>query len=203
MHALREPEPRFALKLRSISEFIAGLMTIPEEAFTQGHVLDYIRRHPIDPDSLTPYIYFSAQRYTRNLIYRDPLFEVIALCWSPGQYSAVHDHADQRCWMSVPIGELSVQNFRPIPGNPDRLEMGSHYVINADNAGAITEEEPIHTVRNGKGVTVSVHVYSKPITECRLFDLEQDRTWPVPLSYYSAYGRLCRASEPPPPLDET
>ncbi len=36
----------------------------------------------------------------------------MTVCWEIGQHSRVHNHRDQNCWMSVPIGRLRVQNYR-------------------------------------------------------------------------------------------
>jgi Cysteine dioxygenase type I len=47
-------------------------------------------------------MYFSAERYTRNLIQATSLYELIALCWEVGQRSTIHNHRDQRCCELLP-----------------------------------------------------------------------------------------------------
>lgn len=185
---------------RSISSFVQGLRALP--TFGVEEVFDFIKRTPIDPASLKPYLYFSTKRYTRNLVYRDDLFEVIALCWGPGQFSAVHDHGDQKCWMSVPIGSLEVQNFKTLLGASEvraaLLEPASKYTMNATTPGVVTEDEKIHAVKNVEPLSVSIHVYSKPIEQCTLFDIEHDRAWAVQLGYFSTFGELVDQVEPAP-----
>src|SRR2546428_826534 len=95
-----------------IEEFAAGLASIPEKQFTHQAVLDYMRANRVDVLSLAPYLYFSGEHYTRNLIHRTPLFELIAICWETGQRSAIHNHRDQCCWMAMAYGKVQVQNFR-------------------------------------------------------------------------------------------
>ena len=59
----------------TIREFTEGLSAIPEADFTHHSVLDYLRTHPVDFESVQPYVFFSAEHYTRNLIHRTPLFD--------------------------------------------------------------------------------------------------------------------------------
>ena len=85
----------------TIDQFATGLAAIPEENFTHQEVLDYLRAHPVDPGTLHPYLYFCVEKYTRNLILRTPLFELIAICWDVGQVSSIHNHRDQSCCILV------------------------------------------------------------------------------------------------------
>src|SRR2546430_11507454 len=39
------------------------------------------------------------------------VFECLTICWEIGQASRIHNHRDQNCWMSAPIGRLKVQNL--------------------------------------------------------------------------------------------
>src|SRR5262249_59831138 len=69
----------------TIQEFVKRLAAAPEQEFTQARILDFLRLHPVDPASLDPYLYFSGDHYTRNLIHRTRLFELLAICWDSGQ----------------------------------------------------------------------------------------------------------------------
>src|SRR5579872_5791039 len=136
----------------TIDQFGAGLTAIPEESFTHRGVLDYLRAHPVDPGTLHPYLYFCGEKYTRNLILRTPLFELIAICWDVGQVSAIHNHRDQRCWMGIAYGKVQVQNFRLVRQDPAaqtcELEPTTRYVIEAGRPAEVDPEEPIHLVAN-------------------------------------------------------
>jgi cysteine dioxygenase len=96
----------------TVDQFITGLCRIPDEEFRVGTVYDYLKQHPVDEESLQPYLFFSKKQYTRNLIFKHALFELMALCWEVGQASNIHNHADQNCWMAIPVGRLRIQNFR-------------------------------------------------------------------------------------------
>ncbi|MBI4462130.1 MAG: cysteine dioxygenase family protein, partial [Acidobacteria bacterium] len=104
------------------------------------------------PESLQPYLFFSPANYTRNLVFKDDVFEVIAICWGVGQVSRIHNHRDQQCWMAVPIGQLENQNYRVPERNPRsqtcRLEPASTLLISPTAPLAVDPEEPVHQVRN-------------------------------------------------------
>src|SRR4051812_26864470 len=93
-----------------VEKFIEGLDSIAHE-FTVENVFDFMADTPVDADSLAPYMFFSKECYTRNLIYKNDLYEIMAICWEVGQCSRIHNHHEQKCWMSVPVGKLKGQNF--------------------------------------------------------------------------------------------
>jgi len=50
--------------------------------------------HPVDPQSIERFLIWDSQHYTRNLIDKTPLFELMAICWEVGQGSSIHNHKD-------------------------------------------------------------------------------------------------------------
>ena len=103
---------KIATQQLPINEWVAGLAAMPEREFTLEAVQDYILQHAVLPDTLEKYLFFSKGNYTRNLIFKNDVFECMTICWEIGQFSRIHNHRDQNCWMSAPIGKLRVQNFR-------------------------------------------------------------------------------------------
>lgn len=180
-----------------IQEFAAGLAEIPERRFTHEAVLDYMRRNRVELSSLAPYLYFSQEHYTRNLIHRTPLFELIAICWETGQKSAIHNHRDQSCWMAMAYGKVQVHNFRLVRKDPAaglcELEPSTHFVIDVDSPQEVDPQEPIHQVVNPHSFgsrAVTLHVYSRPFDTCEVYDLKARRYEDVKLTNTSEYGVL-------------
>lgn len=183
---------------RNIQDLIDQLRAIPSASFTRQRVLEEIGRTVLDPSSLAPYAFFSPVHYTRNLIHRCDLFEVIALGWERGQESAIHNHHGQECWMGVPVGRLEVRNFRLLDHDPGRrtcrLVPSIRYAIDPERPTAIDPEEPIHSVHNSPefgGRAVSVHVYSLPFETCEVYDIVRHCYDVVRLDYTSRLGTLC------------
>src|SRR5580765_8650930 len=118
------------LQQLSIQDFVSELRKFPEDAFVPtDQLLAFLQRTGVQPDTLAPYVNWDRQHYTRNLIDKTPLYELIAICWEVGQVSSVHNHHEQNCWMAVPIGRLRVENYRTISQN---LDTGSCELETAD-----------------------------------------------------------------------
>ncbi|MGA2421126.1 MAG: cysteine dioxygenase family protein [Candidatus Acidiferrum sp.] len=186
----------------AISGWVKNLAAIPAREFSISGVHAFLETHPIDPASLAKYCFFSKGNYTRNLIFKNELFECMTVCWEVGQASRIHNHRDQNCWMAVPIGRLKVQNYR-VDGR-DRQRSSCHLVptrvfeMNPASPGYVDPLEPVHEVINLTEFAeraVSVHVYSRPFDTCEIYQrdrAERDKSIyaDVPLFYTSEYGKL-------------
>lgn len=188
--------------MKTVERFIEGLCRIGEREFTEPRVAGYIRESRVDPASLSPYLFYEPTHYTRNLIYRCDLFELIAICWEVGQGSRVHNHAGQSCWMAVPIGRLAVQNYTLVRMDQAtglcELRETSRVDMDPENPTYVNPEEPIHSVLNlaeyGQRAT-SLHVYSRPYDRCLVYDLQNKSYCEVPLFYDSEHGRRVAAAQ--------
>ena len=182
----------------SIDNLVRGLREIPDERFVCEPVYDFLSENPVDVDSIQKYLFWSDKFYTRNLIFKDDRFELMAICWERGQVSRVHNHCEQRCWMMVPIGRLKGQNFAvdsidEATGHCELRETDSFEL--ADCLAAKVElEEPIHQILNLPEFgdrAVSLHIYSKPFDHCLSYCRDTDTFKDVRLFYSSVYGQLC------------
>src|SRR5437879_2255652 len=164
-----------------IEEFVAGLRRFAEPAF--GHVdqiLGFVKSTPVAPDTLRPYLTWDRQHYTRNLIDKTPLYELVAICWEIGQSSSIHNHREQNCWMAVPIGRLLVENFHVVSQSVDegkcQLDTAETVEMNPRQPCAVDPLEPVHRVYNPRKFdqrAVSLHVYSRPFDTCVVYSQEQ------------------------------
>ena len=181
--------------MSTIQQFVDGLCRIPEEEFRVPAVAEFISRTPVDADSLQPYLHFQPTHYTRNLIYKCPLFELLAICWDVGQVSAIHNHQGQNCWMAVPIGRLAVQNYELLAMDESgfcELKPAERLVMDPSHPSFVDNERPIHAVLNLPEYAdraVSLHVYSRPYDRCLVYSPEQKSYREVPLFYDSEYGQ--------------
>jgi cysteine dioxygenase len=179
----------------SINEFARKLEAIPQSEFTHQRVLAFLRRSPVDVRTMEPHLYFSPVHYTRNLILKTPLFELIAICWERGQRSVIHNHCDQRCWMAMAYGKVQVHNFRLIRRDSAtafcELEPSTHFMIETGKPLEVDPEEPIHQVINPASFNsraVTLHVYSAPYDTCEIYDLKAKRYSVVKLVNTTEYG---------------
>jgi cysteine dioxygenase len=188
---------QLAVEQLSISDWVKTLAAIPDRDFTLENVQDYIQRHAVRPETLEKYLFFSKGSYTRNLIFKNEMFECMTICWEIGQFSRIHNHRDQNCWMSAPIGRLKVQNFRVEDHNAATLTCNltptDIYEMDAAHPAYVNPLEPVHQVLNLPEYNqraVSIHVYSKPFDMCEVYYRDQGTYADVPLHYTSEYGQL-------------
>lgn len=182
----------------SVNHLIEGLRAIPDESFVCDNVYDYLSKNPVEVDSIGKYLFWSPASYTRNLIYKDERFEMMAICWEKGQVSRVHNHYDQRCWMVVPIGRLKGQNFAVEAIDESagycKLRETDEFELADCLAAKVELEEPIHQVLNLPEFderAVSLHIYSKPYDRCLSYCRDTDTFKEVKLHYTSIDGKLC------------
>jgi cysteine dioxygenase type I len=190
------PEQLTTQKL-AVTDWVKGLAAISEREFTLQSVQDYILHHAVVPDSLNPYLFFSKGNYTRNLIFKNAVFECMTICWEVGQASRVHNHRDQNCWMSAPIGRLRVQNFRVDARDAShgtcQIVPTDIYDMDAAHPAYVNPLEPVHQVLNLPEFNqraVSIHIYSKPFDTCEVYQREKGTYCDAPLHYTSEYGKL-------------
>jgi len=186
-----------AVKAVSIQTFVAGLRQFPEAAFDQvDMVRQFLEDTPVSADSLAPYPNWDRQHYTRNLIDRTHLYELMAICWEVGQASSVHNHRDQNCWMAVPIGRLHVENFHLVHQDLQKgrcqLEPSNTVEMNISHPCAVDPADPVHRVVNPRAFNqraVSLHVYSRPFDTCVVYSPEQGTCGEIKLHFNTEYGK--------------
>ncbi len=82
--------------LVEVEAIVETLRAVPPPRFQPGHVCELLAGAAARPETLRHYLHFAPGRYTRNLVYRDDLFELIALCWSPGSASPIHNQISKK-----------------------------------------------------------------------------------------------------------
>jgi cysteine dioxygenase len=184
------------MPLFAIQDLVSKLRCCKEDDFSHiEHVRELLRTSPVDPQSLESYLIWDRQHYTRNLIDKTPLYELLAICWETGQGSSIHNHKEQNCWMAVPIGKLLVQNYRVVQQNLESgtcdIEPSDVIEMNPTSPAAVDPGHPVHKVYNPQEFgerAVSLHVYSRPYDSCVVYSQEQHKCGEIQLSYTSEFG---------------
>lgn len=180
-----------------LPDFISELRKFLEPAFDHvSDILSFLQRVTVSPETLAPYLNWNAQHYTRNLIDKTPLYELIAICWDVGQVSSVHNHRDQNCWMAVPIGRLQVENFHLVSQDVEQgrseLTATDSVEMNPSQPCAVDPRDPVHRVLNPKHFgqrAASLHIYSRPFDTCVVYSPEQGTCGVIKLHYTTIFGK--------------
>lgn len=172
-----------------MSEFVEKLNKFSYKNFPEDEIYKMLQNNPFPIELLEPYIFYSDIRYTRNLIHKAPDFELILMCWNAGQYSAIHGHEGQKCWMRVEKGALEFTDYQEEPGSSSKMLKKIN--VKTGKFGFIDGPALIHKVANTSGnQAISLHIYASPFDQCDIYDLDLNQKKKLPLGYHSIHGKL-------------
>jgi len=127
-------------------------------------------------------------RYARYMLHRDSQrrFVVMALVWSPGQGTPVHDH---KTWgvSGILDHRIEVTNYDRLDDErtPSQARLRERERLEVEEGGltrVLPPKEDIHRMANPTdGTTVTIHVYGRELTRCNVFDLGTGRVEPYDL----------------------
>jgi len=175
------------LDMQTLLAKIHVYMSDPDNGFEDSEPLqNLLQSLKFDSSDWQKHFFFSDEHYTRNLVAtKDFTFDLLILCWQPGQKSAIHDHRESGCWMRMLQGELTETRYKVLKtpkkfGSCDSGEELSlpeeHLVISSEESYRspsvfyINNDLGLHRVENsGKEPAISLHLYSPPITDCEVW----------------------------------
>ncbi len=197
-----------AKHLISIDDFVTRIRSFEQDLITRDGVLEFCDSVQVSDASLVPYVFFDQKIYTRNMIYRDDLFEIMTICWQPGQKTAVHTHNGQLCWMIPQRGNLGMVDYKWLGcDHPEhqnvvgldclagsdhtKLEVVREVDVCAGGTVLTADKlQTIHRLYNHDELAVSIHIYSRPIDSCVAFDMEKQHCYRREMAYFSKHGLL-------------
>lgn len=129
---------------------------------------DIMRNVHVCEADLGDAVAFGDNGYRRNLLRRTDAYEVLVLCWSPGQRSPIHDHAQSTCGVRVISGEAVETRF-------DRDADGFLHPVAVERfpegSTAGSQDADIHEIANASDRDlVTLHVYSPPLGRMKTYD---------------------------------
>ena len=173
----------------SLNDFVLELERLERRGFAIAAVQDYLSSTRIMPQSLKEYVKYREDRYARYLVHKNPVYEILVLCWRTGQSAPIHGHEGQYCWARVETGTLRFTNYREVSEAPLVLEQLAEPAVGRD--GYLDGPAEIHSVENlvefGEPAT-SLHIYYRPFSECDVYDLQRREKRRVQLIYDSVSG---------------
>ena len=180
----------------AVEGIVETLRGVPPARFQPGEICTRLRGVFLDARTLAPYLHFAPRHYTRNLIYRDDVFELLALCWEPHTESPIHNHSGQLCWLSIQSGALRLENFTSLdgPGPGAGIRLAPKGGVDRAPEGVVDlqqGDDGIHRVSNPFDQrAVSLHVYSRPYDTCLAYDPAARTSREIRLHYHSVGGKL-------------
>jgi cysteine dioxygenase len=169
----------------TLDQFVLEMGREPVRDLTHGRFIELVDRLRLSDELLDARTHFLDDDYARNLVLRTPHFELLVLCWRPGQTSTIHDHAGSLNAIRVRTGELTSRVFRPVtdaaPG-AGPVELASDDRVGPGEALIGVDRDGIHQLGNmSDEPLVTVHVYAPPLLALTVYDTESPAAEKRPL----------------------
>ncbi len=128
----------------------------------------------LQPEDFEEYAYWSKDHYTRNCVSRSEEYELILLCWEPGQDTPVHCHNNEECWVYNLQGSVIEKRFDFRQGSKTEIEETQEAVMNEGEVSYMHDTMGFHSLHNtGEVRAMTLHLYIKPIDSCRVYVNEE------------------------------
>lgn len=150
--------------------------------------VDIVDGMELDVAEFKPYSFWNEQFYTRNCIARSDKYELILLCWEPGQITPIHCHGGQECWVYMVQGCIGETRY-DLDEATQKLTESKYMELGEGKFSYMNDDMGLHSLKNlSDGRSMSLHLYMNPIDECRIYD---DATGDInyrKLQYHSIEG---------------
>lgn len=162
--------------IQTLEELVAALSE--GERTTYNEIIHSLQ---IPTNIFKDFCSWSNESYTRNCIVETKEFELILLCWEPGQITPIHDHGGEECWVRVVEGDLRETIYQEDRGE---LKEITSSVAKTNDVTYMIDFMGYHSLENlSNKRSMSLHLYAKPIRSCNLFDEEANAFVNTELTY--------------------
>jgi cysteine dioxygenase len=153
--------------------------------------VDQAHRFIFSEHEFEKYAFWSETHYTRNCIAHNEHFELVLLCWPAGQKTANHCHNGQECWVKVVSGEFEEEMYN-LEGDTGKLIYKETKKVARHEVTSVDDHTVFHTLKNISNTrAMTLHLYMKPIQQCRYVDEDSKELKTAVMSYYSIKGEKC------------
>ena len=106
-------------------------------------------------------IEYAKEGYRRNLIKKNDFYELVAVCWLPGQLTPIHDHVGSDCAFKI-IAGVSTETIYNLNDKGLAYQIDVKEYLPGDICAAA--EPYIHRVsNNSNNELINLHVYTPPL----------------------------------------
>lgn len=154
--------------IQSLNELVSALSEGERTTFD-----NIIRSSKLQISDLEAHCSWSQEAYTRNCIVENEKFELILLCWEKGQFTPIHTHGGEECWVKVIEGEFEETIYK-------ESELGELNVVKTGvskfgDTSYMIDFMGSHRLKNSFNQrSMSLHLYAKPIRNCKIYDEDRN-----------------------------
>jgi cysteine dioxygenase len=152
---------------QTIQSFTELITVLSEEERT--NYVEILHSLSIDPAEVDSYHSWSDEKYTRNCIVENDAFELILICWEPGQSTPIHDHGGEKCWVYVMEGAIKEILYDKVAEGEPMIKRST--LSKAGDVSFISDVMGCHSLENPTDSRAcTLHLYAKPIRNCNVYD---------------------------------
>ncbi len=130
------------------------------------HILEHV---VIPVADFEPYCTWNSKRYTRNCIARTDEFELLLICYEPGQCTSIHDFATEEAWVRPIRGSVTEERYEPTPGGQLRKVHAAR--MDSESFTYLHNGRSIHRYSNsGPERAVTLNLYARPLRTWKVYD---------------------------------
>ena len=117
-------------------------------------------------DDWNNYVKYNNQKYNREIAFKNELCEMVVISWNKKQMSPIHDHPLNGCLLKILKGKLIEENYinkSNIIKKKNKIEL---------KEGSISYKignNILHKIINNNIKTVSLHIYSPPNHNIKIY----------------------------------
>ena len=156
-----------------LDDFICEMSRESVSSLPHERLMDLAGRLSLSAELIGSRTVFAMDGYARNLLCRTPFFELLVLCWRPGQESTIHDHAGALNAIRVYSGELTSRTFTRTSGassGDGPVAQDGEERVPADAHMVGLDRNGIHQLANTSADDlVTVHIYAPALMELNVF----------------------------------
>jgi len=180
-------------KQRPMGELVQSLINAFDQGKKGEEIAHLMEEYARNYDDWKEYAHFCPLKYSRNLVARTKVFELMVICWGENQKSPIHNHEGQNCWMGVLDGQIEETYFKFKNTGSTKgvgpLEETDSRPLETGTVGYITDDIALHVIRPLTKSAVSLHLYSLPIQECNLYCPSTGTITRRRLGFYTEYNK--------------
>ncbi|WP_254173856.1 cysteine dioxygenase [Planktothrix pseudagardhii] len=153
------PSSDRAIKALNLEKFVMAMKVIPSHLLTLDKLKDLVTRLDLPKECWEAFVLFLPDRYGWQTLVRNDDFEIVVICWAPGQTSGVHPHKNAALNVTKVL-QGSITQQRYIPDEQRQLILWKEETVNAGDV-TWTERYEFHQLVNQSSENcVTLHVYS-------------------------------------------
>lgn len=193
LQVVQYPTSYLSTQPKSLNELVELL----HQVFASDKVnIDYVKailkNYKGTPKEWTPFIKFSPDRYTRNLVDAgNGKFNLMVLCWAESQGSSIHDHTNSHCFVKCLQGKIVETRYAwPTDEQNEPMNVLSRNELAKGEVTYINDSLGLHRVENPSHTegAVTLHLYVPPFDHCRVFNENTSSINEIKMSFYSIAG---------------